>query len=116
MRVRAILVAVTLAAQVVAPALALASTVRTCCCAADHGQKKCHCPACTEGRALEEGQHLLRSCGSGTAAIAPHGAMAVEPPPSIALVLPPAIPVAVSRTATAPPWLAFEVPTPPPLR
>lgn len=115
MRVRAILLAWVLLAQVVAPSLALASTVRSCCCAGDHGAKKCHCPSCSKARAFEEGQQALRSCGSTQGVSAPHAILAVEAPSMLLALDPPATDPEIPSPFASPPSLALEVPTPPPL-
>jgi hypothetical protein len=116
MRGRAILLAWVMAAQVAAPSFALASTVRTCCCSGGHGGKMCHCPSCTKGRAIEEGQDFVRSCGSEATLATPSPALAVVAPISrVAVAAPSAAVRTVSTQPNAPPWRPVEVPTPPPL-
>ena len=113
MRARAILVAWVLSAQVIAPSLALASTVRaTCCCATR--EKQCHCPGCTRARALESGHGLLTQCG---------GSQGQALTPSVHVVVQPADPVqpklaagsVADFTSLSPPFSTRDVPTPPPL-
>ena len=115
MRFWAILLAWALAAQVTAPALALASTVRGCCCAGDHGQRNCHCPACSKARSIEEGQASVRSCNAGGAVATVTGAFAAAPPsvePVSTLLV---SSVVFAMADLAPPGRAIDVPTPPPL-
>jgi len=109
MRLRASLTALVLAAQAVAP-VAMAA-VRPCCCA--HAEKRCHCPGCSQERAIEEGPGAL-GCAASPAAIAPSPPAPALPP---ALVSPEAL-AALPLPALdgfPPPSLPLEVPTPPPL-
>ena len=114
MRARAILVAWVLAAQTIAPSLALAGTVRaSCCCAVK--DKQCHCPSCSKNRAIAEGHGVVVSCGFGSGhALVPLLQVAVPPASdsSPAMVLATPAPL----FATAPPLVSREVPTPPPLQ
>lgn len=113
MRARAILVAWVLTAQIIAPSLALAATVRSSCCCAT-SEKRCHCPGCTRARALEEGHGLLSQCGSSQGEALT---------PSINVFVPPAEPIqpevaaqaVADFTSLSPPFSTRDVPTPPPL-
>ena len=113
MRARAILVAWVLTAQIIAPSLALASTVRSsCCCAAT--EKRCHCPGCTKARALEEGQGILSQCGSSQGqALTP--SINVFVPPAGTVHPEVAAQAVADFTSISPPLATRDVPTPPPL-
>jgi hypothetical protein len=104
-------------AQMVAPSLALASTVRHCCC--DGGQhevrKKCPCRACTEARALGEGQDSMRSCGTHPGVATPAPVLAALSPSIEQVTVAVVEPRIAPAQPTAPPWRSVEVPTPPPL-
>ena len=113
MRARAILVAWVLAAQVIAPSLALASTVRSgCCCAAS--EKRCHCPACSKTRSLEEGQDVAGACGHDDGAGRATSLLVAAPVRALLPVVPVATPPRPAPSV-APPGRCDEVPTPPPL-
>jgi hypothetical protein len=112
-RARAILVAWVLAAQTLAPSLALASHIRSsCCCSTD--SKKCHCPSCFKADAIEGGHCLINQCGGD------HG-QALVPSldvATVAVALEGPAPRAVEPIdlrPQAPPNPSREVPTPPPL-
>lgn len=117
MRGRAILLALVMGAQIVAPSLALASTVRHCCC--DGGEhtvrKKCPCPACSKARALGEGQSSMRSCGSDPSVATPAPVLAALSPSVPHVTTAVAAPRLAPARPNAPPWRSVEVPTPPPL-
>ena len=117
MRGRAVLLALVMATQIVAPSLALAGTVRHCCC--DGGQhsvrKKCPCPACSKARAMGEGQDSMRSCGHADSVAAPSPVLATLSP-SLEHVTVAVVVVGIAPAQpNAPPWRSVEVPTPPPL-
>ncbi|HET9752564.1 MAG TPA: hypothetical protein VFP52_06370 [Myxococcales bacterium] len=106
-----------MASQIVAPSLALASTVRHCCCdGGEHSvRKKCPCPACSKARAMGEGQDSMRSCGSHGSIATPVLVLAAVSP-SIQHVTVTAFALRVAPAQpNAPPFRSVEVPTPPPL-
>jgi hypothetical protein len=117
MRGRAILLALVMGAQIVAPSLALASTVRHCCCdGGEHSvRKKCPCAACSKARALGEGQDSMRSCGSESSVATPAPVLAALSPSIQHVALAAVAPRVVPAQPNAPPWRPVEVPTPPPL-